>query len=219
MSNIDNAEAIISELLWIEERRYIHASDLQRHTILAELRSQKAKNRVFRQRKSWAQFERKFNEKQFCGYFRMSKQLFRELCETIEVNVGRDIFKSEEYLLELSTGKADDYGSKMMYEAHQKSTGGFISGEVKLAMTLRVLAGGSYMDLSLLYETSFSYSYKIFHYVTSNWINDDKFININREQYLNDREKMSKVANNFLIGSNRLIKVCIGALDGWLDKI
>ena len=102
---MDNAEAIISELLWLEDSRYRRSSNTQRHTILSELRSQNAKHRVFRERKSWAQFERKFNEKQFCGYFRMSKQCFRELCETIEVNVGRDKFKSEEYLLELSTGK------------------------------------------------------------------------------------------------------------------
>ena len=121
--------------------------------------------------------------------------------------------------MEIGTDKTDDDGTKVMYRAHQKSTGGFISGEVKLAMTLRVLAGGSYMDLSLLYETSFSYSYKIFHCVTSKWINNDEFININGEQYLKDRERMSKVANDFSIGSNQLIKGCIRALDGWLVRI
>ena len=101
-----------------------------------------------------------------------------------------------------------------MDDAHMKSTGGFISGEVKLALTLRLMAGGSYMDLALLYETGFTYSYEIFHDVLSNWINDDKLVNINGEEYLNDEARMVKVANDFAIGSNGLITGAIGALDG-----
>jgi hypothetical protein len=42
--------------------------------------------------------------------------------------------------------------------AHEASTGGFVSGEIKLALTLRLLAGGSYLDLSLLYEVGSSYA-------------------------------------------------------------
>ena len=57
---------------------------------------------------------------------------------------------------------------KNLVKAHQKSTGGFISNEVKLALTLCLLSGGSCMDLALLYETGFTYSYKNFHHVIAN---------------------------------------------------
>ena len=40
--------------------------------------------------------------------------------------------------------------------------GGLISGEVKLAITLRMLAGGSYLDLGLILGTGASYPYEFF---------------------------------------------------------
>ncbi len=43
--------------------------------------------------------------------------------------------------------------------AHEHTTGGFVSGEVKLALTLWLLAGGSYMDLALLFDVGFSTAY------------------------------------------------------------
>lgn len=43
--------------------------------------------------------------------------------------------------------------------AHEHTTGGFVSGEVKLALTLRLLAGGPYMDLALLFDVGFSTAY------------------------------------------------------------
>ena len=52
-----------------------------------------------------------------------------------------------------------------------------------------------------------------------NWINDDRFVDINEEDYLNDDIRMAKVANDFGIGSKGLLKGTIGALDGWLVKI
>ena len=46
---------------------------------------------------------------------------------------------------------------------------GFVSGEVKLALTLRLLlTGGTYMDLALLYEVGMTYAYKILHGVVCN---------------------------------------------------
>ena len=74
------------------------------------------------------------------------------------------------------------------------------------------------MDLALLYETGFSYLYEIFHYVIANWINNDKLVNINGEDYLNNEERMAKVAHDFKIGSNGVLKGVIGAVDG-CDKL
>ena len=106
-----------------------------------------------------------------------------------------------------------------MNKAHTDSTGGFISGEIKLALTLRMLAGGTYLDLSLLLEVGFSYSYAIFHHVVSHWINDNKLINISGEDYLKDDEQMAAVATEFYRKSNELIFGSIGAVDGWLVMI
>ena len=37
-----------------------------------------------------------------------------------------------------------------MYDANVKATGGYISGEVKLAIALRMLAGGDSYDLAVI---------------------------------------------------------------------
>ena len=93
-----------------------------------------------------------------------------------------------------------------MNNAHVQSTGGFISGEVKLALTLRLLAGGTYMDLALLYKVGMAYAYKNFHDVVHNWTNDDRFVDINGEDYLNVDIKMAKVANDFAMDSKGYFK-------------
>ena len=62
---------------------------------------------------------------------------------------------------------------------HEESTGGFISGEIKLALTLLLLAGGSYLDLALLFEILFTYSYVLFNDVIGDWVLDNRFVKIN----------------------------------------
>ena len=88
-----------------------------------------------------------------------------------------------------------------MSHTHVQSTGGFVPGEVKLALMLSLLAGGTYMDLTLLYEVKMTYVYKVLHAIVCNWINDDRLVNSNGEDYLNDDRLMAKVANNFATGS------------------
>jgi hypothetical protein len=94
-----------------------------------------------------------------------------------------------------------------------------ICGEIKLALVLRLLAGGSYLDLALLFETGSSYAYDIFHSVLAVWINDDSLIKINGLEYCSNDEEMQKVAMQFSISSNSILNGCIGAIDGWIVKI
>ena len=103
--------------------------------------------------------------------------------------------------------------------AHEESTGGFISGEIKLALTLLLLAGGSYLDLALLFEILFTYSYVLFHDVIGDWVLDDRFVKIDGAEYCSDVDWMSAVALDFSYGSKGVINGCIGALDGWTVKI
>jgi hypothetical protein len=104
-------------------------------------------------------------------------------------------------------------------KAHNATTGGYICGEIKLALVLRLLAGGSYLDLALLFETGSSYAYDIFHSVLAVWINDDSLIKINGLEYCSNDEEMQKVAMQFSISSNGILNGCIGAIDGWIVKI
>ena len=151
----------------------------------------------------------------------MSRECFAFLCEKIKTNIGEHEFKSEEYLRNYGSEKAgnDAYSPKMRWrKVSAAHTGGFISGEIKLALTLRLLDGGSYLDLSLLFETSQTYAFKIFYNGIENWILDDKLIKINGLDYVIYQQMMSEVARCFAEESNGVINGCIGALDGWIVK-
>ncbi len=191
---------------------------------LKEKKRAAAQNRTCRQRKSWAAFQNRLTDRQFRRYFRMERECFEYLCERIIENVGEREFKSENYLHDLKKGDAnvidsDNLRHTNILHAHENSTGGFVSGEVKLALTLRLMAGGSYLDLALLFDVGFSTAYEIFHKVIKDWILDDRLVKINGIDYCEDEERMSKVALDFSIASKRVINGCIGAIDGWIVKI
>ena len=197
---------------------------LQKRHELKEKKRAAARNRRCRQRRSWADFQQNLTDRQFRRYFRMERECFDYLCQRIIENVGEQDFKSEYYLRDLSNGDANVVDSDKLYttnilHAHEKTTGGFVSGEVKLALTLRLLAGGSYMDLALLFDVGFSTAYEIFHKVIKDWILDDRLVKINGIDYCEDDERMSKVALDFANASKRVINGCIGAIDGWVVKI
>ena len=67
---------------------------------------------------------------------------------------------------------------------HHRTSGGFICGEVKLAITLRILAGGSYLDVSEIFDIDADSCYPILHKVTKDCVvlNDEFKIDI--EEYL-----------------------------------
>ena len=66
----------------------------------------------------------------------MTREWFSELCSHIKTSVGEKEFKPESYI---DACLADKDG---MYIAHSKTSGGYISGETSLGLTLRLLAGG-----------------------------------------------------------------------------
>ena len=101
------------------------------------IRTLSARRRRKCKRMSFYKFREYLSDRQFRRMFRMTKNCFEELTISIRAKVGEDEFKSEEYLESSLSGK-----KRKMFCAHELSTGGFISGEVKLALSLRVLAGG-----------------------------------------------------------------------------
>jgi hypothetical protein len=125
----------------------------------------------------------------------MEVECFDELAKKIVSTVGDNIFKSELYLDKMRTGMVHESNSNMDY-CHLKSTGGFILGELKLALTWSMLEGGSHtMDLSLLFETSFSTSNEIFHSVIKEWIHNDNLLKINGFKYFEDDVQMCSIAS------------------------
>jgi hypothetical protein len=150
----------------------------------------------------------------------MSKDCFAQLCNKIIQNVGEHNFRSEEYI-HANFGSSTSYMSRYSYlvRAARSSIGDFISGEVKLALTLRILSGGTYMDVAFIFNISETYVYQIFFDVIVNWIQDDRLVKINGVEYCKDEERMKEVALDFARASGGVMNGCIGALDGWIVKI
>ena len=66
--------------------------------------------------------------------------------QRIICSIGERKFKSEAYIDAFLKGKDN------MYDANEKTSGGYISGEVKLGITLRLLAGGDAFDLGIIFD-------------------------------------------------------------------
>ncbi len=97
--------------------------------------------------KTWEDFSSSLIESQFRCYFRMSRECFDMLCTKIKSNVGEGAFKSEQYLSELQSTLAPqnsvpEHQMRSLAWCHFMYTGGIICGEVRLAIILRMLAGG-----------------------------------------------------------------------------
>lgn len=157
-------------------------------------------------------------DRKFRRYFRMSKQLFKRLCDIIQDNIPPHEFKSEEYLEKLLESPVVDPSRNILF-AHAQSTGGFVSGEIKLAITLRILGGATYMDCALLFEVSFNHAHKIVKSVVQDWLLHKSFYPISGIRYCCDDAKMREVALQFSQASRGVMNNCVGALDGWVVKI
>ena len=93
----------------------------------------------------------------------MTPECFRLLYCNIIASIGERNLKSEIYIdaFLIKEGIVHDCVS-IMARAHMVTTGGFISREVTLAITLIMLAGGSVLDLGILLDVSESHVKKIF---------------------------------------------------------
>ena len=76
----------------------------------------------------------------------MTRECFSELCTNSKTSVGEQEIKSESYIDAYLANKDS------MFMAHEKTSGGFISGETKLGLTLRLLAGGDALDLGVMFD-------------------------------------------------------------------
>ena len=135
------------------------------------------------------------------------------LCSKIICAVGESQFKSESYIDAFLRGK------DKMFDTHEHTSGGYISGETKLAVTLRLLAGGDSYDLGVIFDISFKHCEQIMYSVLEHWIIDTNISKIDMEDYLDNIFEMQTVSKGFSQRSNGILKGAIGAIDGWLVRI
>ena len=124
----------------------------------SEVRVDAADKRQWKQRVTWSKFSHSLSDKQFRQMFRMPRDCVDLLCSRIIGSVGDSEFKSEAYLEMLEHAA----GTTMMgcvFHIHKQYCSGMICGEINLAITLRIMAGGSYLDLAALYVCGYSYVY------------------------------------------------------------
>jgi len=178
-----------------------------------ELTAQRAKPNTTARRKSFEQIIGVLSPKAFHRMFRMNRDSFDKLCENVIAKVGACVFKSEEWLI------SDEARSTNTATFHATSAlGGTLSGEMKLGIMLRMLAGASYLDVLLTYGISTASVYAVFHEGTS-WIVITFKFPFAQWITSKDEEALNRVAEGFSSDSGGVFRKCIGALDGLAVKI
>ena len=177
-----------------------------------DLNAKRAKPNVARRRQSFEEISRVLLPLHFRRMFRMNRCSFDKLCECVMFKVGEGVFKSQEWL----DGSHEEAATRT--QSATNALGGTLSGELKVAVMLRIMAGASYLDLLLIYGISTSSVYSTFHEAASwivmtfqfplvNWI-------VNK-----DEAALHTVAEGFASASGGIFRNCIGALDGVAVKI
>ena len=188
---------------------YIIVQDIE----MSEAKSENARLRRKKTRIPFANVDTMLNDRQFRRMFRMDRDCFHLLCDKIKIAVGEESFKSDAYI-----GAFMSYPGHMQY-ANIATTGGYISGEVKVAITLRLLAGGDALDLGVIFDVSSSWCNIIMYEVIQEWIIPAKLGGIDIASYLEDEAAMLKVSTGFSKRSNGVLCGAIEAIDGWLVRI
>ena len=144
----------------------------------------------------------------------MNIACFDALCHILETSIGAENFCSVDYL------KRIQYKSSSIYFVYKKSTGDIIAGEIKVVITLRLIAAVSYLDLMLLWVISYGRTHDVFHVVLKYWIINDDVIWIEFNIDTTEIESMERTSKNFTSGrSNGIISGCTGVSHYWLVKI
>jgi len=157
-------------------------------------------------RPTWIGYCNRVSDSHFHRQFRLSRNAFSRLCSILSTVVGEGTFRRENSL------------QMTCNAASLQSRGGLIPGEIKVAIALRVLSGGSYLDLMPLFDVSVPYIYVIldqflewmtaaFHFPLWGFLLHDNW------------DALGAIAEPFSYGSNGAFSGIIGALDGLAIRI
>ena len=170
---------------------------------------------------TWSQINERISDNHFRRMFRMNRDCFKLLCHKIISKIGESKFKSEEYISAFLSNPFSPLSSRasLIHYAHCHTTGGYISGEVKLGISLRLLAGGDALDLAVMFDVGHRWCKQILYDVLNNWIVEINLGNIDIEAYLSNEDELKRVSKGFSKRSNGILLGAIGAIDGWLVRI
>jgi hypothetical protein len=115
------------------------------------------------------------------------------------------VFCSENYL-------SNNLPIHQLHAVHE-AIGGYIPGEVKLAMMRRLLAGASYLDLMHIFGVSWVAIYREFH-VMLEWVNRTFNFALSLLLINKDNHGLKQIYHGFASFSNGIFESIIGALDG-----
>ena len=102
----------------------------------------------------------RISDRHFRRMFRMSRHCFKLLCQKIISHIGESKFKSEEYIdefLDTSHNYVTDTAQHRIHRTHAAESGEYVRVEVKLGITLRLLAGGEVLDLGATFNISYDW--------------------------------------------------------------
>lgn len=103
---------------------------------------------------------------------------------------------------------------------HLVCGGDCVSGEIELAITLRILAGASHLDLCLWLDICPDHMRTMSGCVVREWLCHCDVLQMNfHDNVLNNVSNSLEIAARFGQKSNGIISGVIGSLDGWLVKI
>ena len=130
---------------------------------MCETRREQGLNRRKKVRVKWDEISSRMGDYQFRRMFRMTRECFTLLCFSIIGAIGESQFKPQHYIDAFLSGTS-------VYDANVLATGGYISGEVKLAITIRLLASGDALDLAVIFDIYPTYLATILKEVLTYWI-------------------------------------------------
>jgi DDE superfamily endonuclease len=171
--------------------------------LTAHLREQQRLNRSLpeeKQRPSWDHFSGRISDTHFRRMFRMSRDAFGLLCGTICHRIGEATFKPE---------------ASLPQNARTNQT---VASEIKVAVAIRMLAGGSYLDIGPLFDVSIGHLYYILNKFIE-WIL--KTLEFPLAAFLRERNWVELRARSdaFAEKSNGVFYGTFGALDGLAVRI
>ena len=192
----------------INETNQLHITFIETISKCIERRCYNKKHSL--PRRNWSEIYNVLPDKLFRRMFRMKKEWFNDVRDQIIETIGEEIFKTEHYLEE---------NAKLIPTTEACNRwGGIVSVEIKLAITIRMLAGASYLDLILSYGIKSAEVYKIFH-ECKDWINlSFKFPLVDYIK-TEDLEALRGISDDFSSRSNGVFTGCIGAIDGLAVRI
>ena len=94
-----------------------------------------------------------------------------------------------------------------------------ICGQMKLAIVIQILGGGSYLDMVMVFMSTFNHANTLFIEVVNSQLCHLSRYLINVIAYVKDDERMAEVVAQFAESSGGFINRCLGAIDGWVVNI